>query len=110
MALLAPLFLFVVFSVVQASVYYLAVNSARSAAGACAETTRLLTTNESQGQDAASQVLRSVDSLREVNVTVSRGTTNTSCTVSGRADILIPIPMPAISKTVALPTERITQP
>lgn len=109
-ALILPLFLLVVFTVISASLHLHGRNVAQSAASACAEVSRVLGSSSGTGQEAAAQVLSSSKVLTASTITVQRGATTTTCTVTGTVNSPVRLPMSHISRTVSMPTERITRP
>lgn len=109
-AMLYPLFLLVIFTVIALALYGFAVSTAQSAASACAESARNFTATAADGQTAAHAVLSSTDSLTDPSVSVDRTGTVTTCTITG--SVLTPMEglLPRISRSVSMPTERVTQP
>lgn len=109
-AMLLPLFLLVIFAVIALALYGFAVSTAQSAASACAESARNFTATSADGQSAGQAVLASANSIKDSAVSVDRGQTVTTCTITGT--VLSPLEglLPKISRSVSMPTERVTQP
>lgn len=107
-AIIFPVLLLLVFAVVQAAFFFHGRNVAQIAASACAETARGEQAGTNQEQVARS-VLDQAGALSEASVTVSATTTSVTCTVSGRAPLLIPVPRSAIEQSATMPLERVTR-
>ena len=106
--LIIPVFLSLVFGLVQVGMMYHAQNVAHAAAAAAYNAARLEDSSEASGHRAAADLLgRHGTSLSTSRVTVHRGATSVSVTVTGRAPTLVPLwSGPAIAQEVSGPTER----
>ena len=81
-----------------------ALSAAQDGARVAAVLNGSTTAGESAARDAASN-----GSLEHVHVQVSRDATRTTVTVQGTPPSLIPGITPSVSKTAAVPTERLTR-
>lgn len=106
--ILVPLFLLLIFLVVQVGMFWHANNVAHSAASAAYNEARLDGAGRSDGEAAANQVLsRSEGSVRQPKVSVSRTAERAVAAVSGRGPSLVPFwDGPTIHQEVSGPTER----
>lgn len=97
-------------TIVQAGLYYHARNVARSAAASCAETVRTLGGSSSAGIAAGNSLIAQGTGLTQPRVAVSATAVSVTCTVTGSAPKLAPLPLPPIAQQATAPKERITQP
>lgn len=106
--MLFPLFIAIVFAIVQGGLYYHAQTAAHAAASAGYFAARTLDGDESLGHAAAQEVVaRHSDILEGASIGVSRTGQTVTVTVSGSSPSLVPAWMaPPVSQEVSGPTER----
>lgn len=109
-AIVFPVFLLVVLMAVQAAGYYSAKNAAQSAAAACAEYARGEGTSGAQGRQSASSIISQSGAMDSYTVDVSTSGTQVSCTVSGRAHVIVDLGLGVIRQSAAMPRDRVTRP
>lgn len=106
--MLFPLFIMIVFAIVQGGMYYHAQTAAHAAASAGYFAARTLDGNEALGSSAAEEVMERHSSILEgSSVNVSRGRGTITVTVFGTSPSLVPVWMaPAVEQQVSGPVER----
>lgn len=106
---LFPLFIALIFLLVQAGMYYQATSVAQSAAQAGYHAARLADADTSKASSAAHQILaQHPGALRDASVAVSQSPGGLTVTVSGSSQSLVgQWIMPAVSKSVNGPLERV---
>ena len=109
-AIVFPVLLLVIFTVVQAAGYYHAKNAAQSAAAACAEHARAEGSSSAQGRQSATSIISQSGAIASYTVDVNASATQVSCTVSGQAHIIIDLGLASIRQTVTMPKDRATRP
>lgn len=109
-AIVFPVFLLVILIAVQAAGYSSAKNAAQSAAAACAEHARGEGRAGAQGRQSAASIISQSGSMDSYTVDVSSSATQVSCTVSGRAHVIVDLGgLASIRQTAAMPKERLTR-
>lgn len=108
-AIVFPVFLLVILIAVQAAGYYSAKTAAQSAAAACAEHARGEGSGGAQGRQSAASIISQSGSMDSYTIDVSASATQVSCTVSGRAHVIVNLGLGAIRQTAAMPKERLTR-
>ena len=108
-ALAFPLFLAVVFLLIQAGMYYQAATVAQSAAQAGYHAARMADADASKASSAAGQIIaQHGGTLRGAQVSVAEGPGEITVTVTGTSQSLVgDWVMPDVEKTVAGPMERV---
>lgn len=109
-AVVFPVFLLVILTVVQAAGYYHAKNAAQSAAAACAEHARGENASGAKGRQSATSIISQSGAMDTYTVDVRASATQVSCTVSGRAHVIVDVGLGSIRQTAAMPKERVTRP
>ena len=104
-----PLFLGLVFLLVQAGMYYQAATVAQSAAQAGYHAARMADADSSKASSAAGQIIaQHPGTLRGAQVSVTEGPGEITVTVTGTSQSLVgDWVMPEVEKTVAGPLERV---
>jgi hypothetical protein len=106
--LVAPVVLFAILAVFQASVWYSGRQATLSAAQAAAEAERVLHPAGGAGQAAASSIA-SQRGLEDVNVSVSRGAETVTVVVSARVPMFVDIGVGRFTERASMARERVTQ-
>lgn len=98
-----PVFLLVVFGMIQGALWFHAKNLSHSAASAGYHAARMINATEGDGHQAAASVLAGTAG----SVSVSRGGQVVSVTVTTTVPVVVPfLEGPPITETVSGPTER----
>jgi|GEM_PF-3485515 len=106
-ALLAALFLGLVFGTIQLAQFYLAGTVAKAAANVAYEQARADNGTAAGGQAAGYGYVSSHGGLSNVSIAVTRTPTTVQVTVSGNSPSLVPfLPPPGVEQTASGPTER----
>lgn len=108
-AIISAVMLVVIFTAVQAWLFYAARNAAQSGAAACVERARGDGQGAAAGRASASSVISQSGALDEWSVDVSNGANTVRCTVTGRAPTLGVLGLDQISQSAAMPKERPTR-
>lgn len=109
-AIVFPVFLLIILIAVQAAGYYSAKNAAQSAAAACAEHARGEGASAGQGRQSAASIISQSGAMDSYSVGVSASTTQVSCTVAGRAHVIVDLGLGLVSQTATMPKERVSRP
>lgn len=109
-AIVFPVFLLVILVAVQAAGYYSAKNAAQSAAAACAEHARGEGVSGGQGRQSAASIISQSGAMDSYSVDVNASNTQVSCTVSGRAHVIVDLGLGLVSQTASMPKERVSRP
>ncbi|WP_347350374.1 hypothetical protein [Intrasporangium sp.] len=110
-AVLAGTAILAIFTIVQAWLYYAAGNTARSAAQAGLQATRVQHGSARAGQQAALQNAAAVGGITNLQVTANRGPAHATVTVTGTAPSVIPLlTLPPIRAEASGAVERTTTP
>ncbi len=109
-AIVFPVFLLVILTAVQAAGYYHAKNTAQSAAAACAEHSRGDGVSGGQGRQSAASIISQSGAMDSYTIDVNASNTQVSCTVTGRAHVIVDLGLGSVSQTAAMPKERVTRP
>lgn len=109
-ALIYPLVILCLFTLLQVAFYMHGIDSARHAADQAVRAAQAESATSQSGLTAAQQVLDQVPGLNDPSVSVSRTPTEVQVTVSGTITSLVPGWSPVVSATAAGPVERWTQP
>lgn len=105
--LLTPVMMFAIIGTFQAGVWYHGRNTARHAAQAAAEAERVLQPAAGAGQQAAESV-GTQGGLTDMAVSVSRGATTVTVTMTAQVPMFIDIGVGRFTEHVTVPRERLT--
>lgn len=108
-AIISAVMLVVIFTAVQAWLFYAARNAAQSGAAACVERVRGDGQGTAAGRDSASSVISQSGALDSWSVDVTNGGTTVRCTVTGRAPTLGVLGLDQISQSATMTKERVTR-
>lgn len=102
-----PVILLLIFTMVQAGLWYHSREVALHAANAASVAASAENASDGQGQAAATAFVNRAGALREAGVSVSRGAETVTATVTGRSPSLIPgMQLPLITQSSTSAIER----
>lgn len=109
MAIITPVLILMIFSIIQAGLWYHARSVATSAAQVAVSAARTYDGSAWTGQTAGLSYIASVDGLDSPGVSVSRSGTQATATVTGNMTRIVPIlPLPGIQVQSQAAVERLT--
>lgn len=110
--ILFPVFIVLIFGILQGSFWMHAQNLAQSAASSGYSSAKSYNAGDGAGQSAASAILSNgASSIRNTNVSISRSGTNVTVTVTGLGPSILPgWGGPGVSATVSGPIEQWVNP
>lgn len=108
-AIVVPLVMTLIFTIVQAGLWYHARSVASSAAQVAVQASRAYDGSAANGQAAGMTYISQVGGLDTPSVGVNRGAVTTTATVTGSTASLVPgLPIPSINVRAEAATERLT--
>jgi Flp pilus assembly protein TadG len=108
-AVIMPTLMLATLGIIQAGMWIHGENVAARASNAAADVARGSFGTASSAQEAASD-LATAGGLSDVHVSVSRGATQVTVTVSAKAPSILDMGLGRIQETASAPLERVTQP
>lgn len=108
-ALVWPLLMLATLGIIEAGVWLHGHNVALGAVHTAAEVARGTDADTGPAQAAASRIADQ-GGLRDVGVSINRGTTTVTVTLTARIPMPLDLGLGAITETATAPVERVTQP
>jgi Flp pilus assembly protein TadG len=108
-ALIWPVLMLVTLGIIQAGIWLHGRNVALRAASAAADIARGSYGTAAEAETVARGIAQS-GGLKQVSVTVDRGSTSVAVTVRARAVLILDLGLAALAETASSPIERVSQP